>query len=183
VKVFDRELLHRVARFVLTVGLPVGVAVVAGVQPWLVYAALGAILAFVGDEGGRPLRRLAYMVMVPAGLVLGAAIGTAAAPQPVLFVGLTFLVGLFYGLVAGGHLHLLQLARFVGYGLVMGYAVAPLERADGLAAAAAVVAAWVISLLWDLARGGLRPLAVDPVSDAVKVSLTGWRSHSAFARL
>ena len=56
----DTNLLHQVLRFLTTVGLPVIAAIVEGVQPWLIYATLGAILAFVGDEGGTPLRRLGY---------------------------------------------------------------------------------------------------------------------------
>ena len=76
----DTDLLHQVLRFLTTVGLPVIAAIVEGVQPWLIYATLGAILAFVGDEGGTPLRRLGYMTIGPAGLVVGAAVGTATVP-------------------------------------------------------------------------------------------------------
>ena len=74
----DTDLFHRVMRFLTTVGLPVTVAIVEGVQPWLIFAVLGAILAFLGDEGGTPLRRLGYMTIGPAGLVVGAAVGTAS---------------------------------------------------------------------------------------------------------
>src|ERR1700736_4840085 len=54
----DTNLLHQVLRFLTTVGLPVIAAIVEGVQPWLIYATLGAILAFVGDEGGTPAAAL-----------------------------------------------------------------------------------------------------------------------------
>jgi hypothetical protein len=177
----DTDLLHRVLRFVLTAGLPVVAAIGKGVQPWLIYAVLGAILAFVGDEGGTPLQRLGYMAIGPAGLVAGAAVGTAAGPLPVLFLGIMFALGLFYGLVEGGHGHLLQLSRFVGYGLVMGDAVAPLDVADCAAAAEAVAEAWMISVLWDLARGQLRPLGVAPVWKAIEAALRGWRTRWIFA--
>src|SRR3984957_2074482 len=149
----NMDLLHRVLRFLTTVGLPVIAAIVEGVQPWLIYATLGAILAFLGDEGGTPLRRLGYMTIGPAGLVVGAAVGTATGALPIPFLIIIFTLGLFYGLVEGGHDHLLLLSRFIGYGLVMGNAVTPLDLADCAAAGAAVVDAWGVSLLWDLARG------------------------------
>jgi Fusaric acid resistance protein-like len=177
----DTELLHRVLRFLLTVGLSVAPAISEGVKPWLVYAALGAILAFVGDEGGTPLQRLGYMTISPAGLVAGTAVGTAIAPLPILFLCIIFVLGLFYGLVEGGHVHLLQLARFVGYGLVMGYAVAPLDLADCVAAATSVVEAWMLSLLWDLARGRLRPLGVASIWEAMTTALTDWRGRWLFS--
>lgn len=181
VTVSDKDLLHRVLRFVLTVGLPVVVAFWEGVQPWLIYSVLGAILAFVGDEGGTPLRRLGYMAIGPAGLVAGAAVGTVVGPLLLPFLGIIFLLGLFYGLVEGGHGHLLQLSRFVGYGLVMGQAVAPLDLPDGGAAAAAVAVAWTISVLWDLSLGGLRPLGVGSVWEAAKAAIANWRTRRSFA--
>lgn len=177
----DSDLVHQVLHFLLTVGLPVAAAIVEGVQPWLVYAVLGAILAFVGDTGGSWLERLRYMAIGPAGLVAGAAVGTAAGPFPVLFLVIIFVVGLFYGLVEGGHVHLLLLTRFLGYGLVLGYAVTPLEFSDCAAAAAAVAEAWLISLLWDLARGGLRPRGVEPIWNAMKAILRDWRTRWTFA--
>ncbi|HXM35572.1 MAG TPA: hypothetical protein VN920_10325, partial [Pyrinomonadaceae bacterium] len=165
----DTDLLHQVLRFLTTVGLPVIAASVEGVQLWLIYATLGAILAFVGDEGGTPLRRLGYMTIGPAGLVVGAAVGTATGSLPITFLIIIFSLGVFYGLVEGGHVHLLLLSRFMGYGLVMGNAVMPLDLADCAAAGAAVVDAWGTSLLWDLARGEFRPLGVQPVGKATKV--------------
>jgi hypothetical protein len=182
VAVRDTDLLHQVLRFLLTVGLPVAAALEEGLRPWLVYAVLGAILAFLGDEGGRPLRRLGYMAIGPAGLVAGAAVGTAVVPLPVLFLSVLFALGLFYGLIEGRHAHLLLLTRFVGYGLVMGDAAAPLDLADCFAGTAAVVEAWIISLLWDLITGGwLRPLGVLPVWTAMKGALIGWRTRWTFA--
>src|ERR1700722_19999960 len=177
----DTDLLHQVLRFLTTVGLPVIAAIVEGVQPWLIYATLGAILAFLGDEGGTPLRRLGYMTIGPAGLVVGAAVGTATGALPIPFLIIIFTLGLFYGLVEGGHDHLLLLARFIGYGLVMGNAVTPLNLADSAAAGAAVVDAWGISLLWDVARRQLRPLGVMPIGDATKAALTNWRNRWSFS--
>ncbi len=177
----DTDLFHRVLRFLTTVGLPVAVAIAEGVQPWLIYAVLGAILAFLGDEGGAPLRRLGYMTIGPAGLIVGAAVGTATYSLPVIFLIIIFVLGLFYGMVEGGHTHLLLLARFIGYGLVMGNAVTPLDLADCAAAGAAVVEAWGTSLLWDLARGRLRPLGVPPIGDATKAELTNWRTRWSFS--
>ncbi len=177
----DTGLLPRVRRFLLTVGLPVAVALSYGTPPWLVYATLCAIQAFVGDEGGGPWKRLAYMAIGPAGLMAGDAIGTATSPWPMLFLGILFVLGIFYGLVQGGHNHLIQLVRFAGYGLVMGYSVAPLHLPDCAAAAAAVTEAWAISLLSDLARGRLRPLGVTPVGQALRAALIGWRTCWTFA--
>jgi Fusaric acid resistance protein-like len=180
-KARDAGLLQQVLRFVLTVGLPVTAAFTAGMKPWSIYAVLGVILAFVGDEGGTAPQRLGYMAIGPLGLVVGTAVGSAAASLPIIFLGIIFLLGLFYGFVEGGHVHLLQLARFTGYGVVMGYAVAPIDLNDCIATAAAVVEAWLISLLWDLTHGRLRPLAVEPVWNAVKVTLTGGRTRWTFA--
>jgi uncharacterized membrane protein YccC len=177
----DTGLPQQVLRFVLTVGLPVTAAFAAGMKPWSIYAVLGAILAFVGDEGGTALKRLGYMAVGPLGLVVGTAVGTAVGSQPVIFLGIIFLLGLIYGLVEGGHVHLLQLTRFTGYGLVMGYAVTPIDFNDCAATAAAVAEAWLISLLWDQARGGLRPLGVEPVWNAVIATLRGWRTRWTFA--
>jgi hypothetical protein len=177
----DTDLVHKVLRFLATVGLPVAAAIVEGVQPWLIYAVLGAILAFSGDEGGAPLRRLGYMTIGPAGLVLGAAVGTATGSTSAMFLIVIFVLGLFYGLVEGGHTHLLLLARFIGYGLVMGNAVTPLDLADCAAASAAVIDAWGTSLLWDLARGGFRPLGVTPVGGATKAAIANWRTRWAFS--
>jgi Fusaric acid resistance protein-like len=177
----DTDLFQKVMRFLTTIGLPVAVAIVEGVQPWLIYAVLCAILAFLGDEGGTPLRRVGYMAIGPAGLVVGAAIGTATSALPILFLIVIFMLGLFYGLVEGGHGHLLLLARFVGYGLVMGNAVTPLDLGDCAASGAAVVDAWATSLLWDLARGGLRPLDVSPIGNAMKAALTNWRTRWIFS--
>src|SRR3984893_17099478 len=125
----DTALFHQVLRFLTTVGLPVVGAIVEGVQPWLIYAVLGSVLAFVGDEGGPPLHRLGYMTIGPAGLVVGAPVGTATGSLPIVFLIIIFALGLFYGLVEGGHGHLLLLSRFMGYGLVMGNAVMPLDLA------------------------------------------------------
>src|ERR1700730_18706289 len=92
----DTDLFHRVLRFLTTVGWPVTVAIVERVQPWLIFAVLGAILAFLGDEGGTSLRRLGYMTIGPAGLVAGAAVGTATGSPPALFFTFIFFLGLVY---------------------------------------------------------------------------------------
>src|SRR5215469_16981335 len=112
------ELLHRSARFLITVMIPVGVAFAAGARPWLVYAVLGAVVAFLGDEGGRPLLRLGYMLIGPSALIAGATIGSIVQTDSI-FVAITVLLGLFYGLVEGGEPHLLLVARFAGYGPVL----------------------------------------------------------------
>ena len=71
----SHELLHRAGRFTVTVMIPVAVGLIKGIDTWLVFAVLGAILSFVGDEGGKPLTRLAYMAAGPLSLLAGAALG------------------------------------------------------------------------------------------------------------
>ena len=95
--------------------LPVSVAVVTGARPWLVYAVLGAIVAFLSDEGGEPLTRLGYMLIGPAALVIGALAGSIVG-NDAAFIAITVLLGLYYGLVEGGPPHPLLIARFGGYG-------------------------------------------------------------------
>jgi hypothetical protein len=174
------ELVHRSARFIITVMIPVGVAFAAGARPWLVYAVLGAIVAFLGDEGGKPLLRLGYMLIGPSALIAGATIGSIVRSDGI-FVAITVLLGLFYGLVEGGDPHLLLVARFTGYGLVLGFAVARLSLPDAIAAGAATLAAWTVSLAWDVARRRLRELAVEPVLTSLLRAIGAWRSRWIFS--
>ena len=174
------ELLHRSARFLITVMIPVGVAFAAGARPWLVYAVLGAVVAFLGDEGGRPLLRLGYMLIGPSALIAGATIGSIVQTDSI-FVAITVLLGLFYGLVEGGEPHLLLVARFAGYGLVLGFGVARLNLPDAIAAGAVTLVAWSISLAWDVARRRLRELAVEPVLTSLLRAVRIWQSRWIFA--
>ena len=174
------ELLHQSARFIVTVMLPVSVAFVTGPRPWLVYAVLGAIVAFLGDEGGRPLTRLGYMLIGPAALVIGASLGGIVGTDTA-FVAVTVLLGLYYGLVEGGPPHPLLIARFGGYGLVLGFTVARITPVDALAAGAAMLSAWLVSLAWDAARGATRPLAVEPVWQSLAHAIGTWRTRWSFA--
>jgi hypothetical protein len=159
---------------------PVGVAFATGAQPWLVYAVLGAIVAFLGDEGGKPVLRLGYMLVGPGALVAGATIGSIVRTDSI-FVAITVLLGLFYGLVEGGGSHLLLIARFGGYGLVLGFAVAHLKFADAIATGTAVLVAWIVSLAWDIARRRLRELSVEPVLTSLWCAVVAWRSRWIFA--
>lgn len=177
----DPELWHRVLRFLPSVGIPVIAALVLGVHPWIVYAVLGAVVSFLGDCGGRAGERLGYMAVGPVALVAGAAIGTVSIGVPVLFLGVAFLLGLYYGLVEGGHAHLLLLARFLGYGLVMGHVVAPIDWVDCAVAFAVTVQTWGISMLWDWGRSGIRPLSVAPAWAALRTAFRGWRARWTFA--
>ena len=176
----DAELAHRTARFIATVMPPVTCAFAFGAQAWQVYAVLGAITGFVGDEGGEPPVRLRYMLVGPGALVAGAACGSVTGPHET-FIVLTILLGLFYGLVEGGHPHLLILARFAGYGLVLGSTVATLQAVDALAAGVAALLGWALSLAWDAARRLRRPLAVQPMGAELRQAIGRWRCRWPFA--
>jgi uncharacterized membrane protein YccC len=159
---------------------PVGVAFAAGARPWLVYAVLGSIVAFLGDEGGKPMRRLGYMLIGPGALVAGATVGSIVRTDST-FVAITVLLGLFYGLVEGGAAHLLLIARFAGYGLVLGFSVAHLEFSDAIAVGTAVLVAWIVSLVWDVARHRSRELSVKPVLTSLWRAVVNWQSRWTFA--
>lgn len=176
----DRELLHRSVRFVVTVMVPVGIAFAIGTRSWLVYAVLSAITGFLGDEGGRPLLRLGYMLTGPCALLGGVAVGGVGWPNSG-FIALTVLLGLFYGLVEGGHPLLLLVARFAGYGLVLGFEVAALRATEILAAFAAALAAWLISLAWEAARRAPRQVGVEPALLSLGRALRLWRRRWSFA--
>jgi len=160
--------------------LPVSVAFVMGAKPWLVYAVLGAIVAFLGDEGGRPLTRLGYMLIGPAALVIGASLGGIVGTNTA-FVAVTVLLGLYYGLVEGGPPHPLLIARFGGYGLVLGFTIARITPVDAMATGAAMLSAWLVSLAWDAARVAMRPLAVEPVWQSLAHAIGTWRTRWSFA--
>ena len=177
----DPDLSHRVPRFLLTVGIPVTAALVLGVHSWLVYAVLGAIVSFIGDTGGPPVQRLGHMAIGPLALVAGATIGTASMDLPPAFLLAAFVLGFYYGLIEGGHEHLLLLARFLGYGLVMGHSVAPLGSVDCVAAIAVILQSWVISVLWDHLRGRQRPDSAGPIRPALAAAFLGWRTRWHFA--
>jgi hypothetical protein len=174
------ELLHQSARFIVTVMLPVSVAFVTGARPWLVYAVLGAIVSYLGDQGGRPLTRLGYMLIGPAALVIGAIAGSIVGSDAA-FVAITVLLGLYYGLIEGGPPHPLLIARFGGYGLVLGFTVARITPADAMATGAAVLTAWLVSLVWDAARRRGQTLAVEPVWQSLSHAVHSWRCRWSFA--
>lgn len=159
----SHELLHRAARFTVTVMIPVAVGLIKGIDTWLVFAVLGAILSFVGDEGGKPLTRLACMAAGPLSLLAGAALGTFITGEHGTLLAVAILVGIAYGLVESAHPHLLIATRFFGYGLVLAAAVKPAAALDALAACSALLEAWLISLAWDFLHGGLRPLLAAPI--------------------
>jgi hypothetical protein len=160
--------------------LPVSVAFITGARPWLVYAVLGAIVAFLSDAGGKPLTRLGYMLIGPAALVIGAVAGSIVGSDAA-FVAITVLLGLYYGLVEGGPPHPLLIARFGGYGLVLGFTVARITPVDAAAAGAAMLTAWLVSLAWDAARRTPRPLTVEPAAQSLARATRAWRTRWSFA--
>jgi len=113
------------------------------------------------------------MLAGPAALVIGAALGTVV-EMPAALVAITILIGLYYGLVEGGHAHLVLIARFGSYGLVLGYTIAALRLPDALAAAGSLL------LGWDAARGVRRTRGIEPSGPALRRVLSGWRMRWRF---
>lgn len=178
----QNDLLHRALRFTVTVILPVAIGLYRGIEPWLVFATLGAIVSFVGDEGGKPVERLCLMAIGPLAMLIGAGIGTSIAGNFELLLPIAILAGILYGLVETTHPHLLLATRFFGYGLVLSGAVAPVTGQDAGAILAALLDAWIISILWDLVRSGrLRPRLAAPLGPVIRAILHGQAGKWSFA--
>ncbi len=164
--------LQRTIRFVITVGLPLLAAYHYGMGGWVLYLIFGALLGFVGDVGGPPLLRLRFMAVGPGSLLVGALLGSFSLwLSPWLFFFFAIANGVLYGLVENRHGHLIMLARFLGYGLVFGYAVAPLTGMDCLYTLASLLWAWLMSLAWDVGTRRFTPLSVPSFRRSL------WRSH------
>jgi len=178
----DRALLARTVRFILTIMMPVTAGFIAGPHPWVLYGLLGALTSFLGDDGGPAGTRLGHMLAGPLCFLAGAGLGVACGDSLVAFLALSAVVGFAYGLVEGGHPVALLMARFGGYGLVLGghgaYGLAPSDAAAVLAVAGL---AWAISVFWDLAAGGLREGENPPVLPAMLAAVRAWRARLRFA--
>lgn len=174
-KRIDRELVERSIRFTLTVMAPIVLTHFVGIESWLVFAMVAAIVSFAGDAGGPPLPRLGWMAAGPAALSLGLLLGSASLSEPGFVTVLSMLAGLAYGLVEAGHPHLLLAARFFAFGIALAGLVAAPHPVDYLAIAAMLVFAWLVSLAFDLPRRPWRQLSVS----AVDTLLPGIRGLSS----
>jgi len=154
-------LAHKTLRFLVTSGVPLIAAYQHGFGNWLLYLALGSILAFVGDAGGPPLMRLRFMAFGPFSVGLGALIGTVCSVWQAhwIFFCIAILTGMLYALVENRHGHMVMVPRFVGYGLVFGYSVTPFTGLDAVLLAAMLLWAWMVSVLWDLITRQKRPFS------------------------
>jgi hypothetical protein len=150
-RAFLTELAHKTLRFLMTSGVPFIAAYLHGLGSWILYLILSAILGFVGDAGGPPLLRLGFMAVGPLSIGLGALIGTLCyfGQLQWLFLAIAVLTGMVYALVENRHGHMVMVPRFTGYGLVFGYSVTPLDRLDVILLIAALIWAWLVSLVWD----------------------------------
>ncbi|MBP6117178.1 MAG: FUSC family protein [Neisseriaceae bacterium] len=168
----SRSLKQRTLRFVITVGTPLLAAYQYEMGGWVLYLSFGALLGFSGDVGGPAFTRLRYMAVGPGFLILGAVLGAISLWWSAwLFFCAAILIGYLYGLVESRHTHLITAARFLGYGLVFGYAVAPITLSDVALTLSSLTWAWVVSLSWDVLTRQATPLC----TPSVRRSL--WRSY------
>lgn len=173
----SRSVTHRTLRFVLTVGTPLLTAYQYEMGSWVLYLSFGGLLGFAGDVGGRPLIRLRYMAVGPGFLLLGALLGSLSLWWSTwLFFVLAIMIGYLYGLVGNRHSHLITATRFLGYGLVFGFAVAPITWSDAALTLSSLTWAWVVSLAWDLGIRQHTPLN----TPSIRLSL--WRSYRQAAK-
>ena len=174
---YQHVVLQRTLRFVLTVGAPLLAAYHYGMGGWVLYLIFGALLGFVGDAGGPPLLRLRFMAVGPGSLLVGALLGSLCLwLSPWLFFLFAIANGVLYGLVENRHTHLVMMTRFLGYGLVFGYAVAPLTWTDALLTLCSLIWAWLLALVWDLVARRTSPLSVPSFRRSL------WRSHRQAAK-
>ena len=166
---FWAALFHKTLRFLVTAGVPLIAAYQYGFGNWILYLVLGAILGFVGDAGGPPLLRLGFMAVGPVSIGLGALIGTVCHFQQDewLFFCIAILTGMVYALVENRHGHMVMVPRFTGYGLVFGYSVTQINGIDVILLAAALVWAWLISMLWDAVTRQQRPFSVPSLRQSI----------------
>lgn len=178
----SRSVKHRTLRFVLTVGTPLLTAYQYDMGSWVLYLSFGGLLGFSGDVGGPAFIRLRYMAVGPSFLIFGALLGTLSLWWSAwLFFGLAIVIGYLYGLVENRHSHLITATRFMGYGLVFGYAVAPITLFDMALTFSTLIWAWLVSLFWDMATRQATPLTTPSVRRSLWRSYRQAAKHSHFA--
>jgi len=149
---WDEPVVARGVRFTLTVLTPVVAGLVLGARGWLIYALVSAIVSFAADAGGRPEQRLVCMVTGAACVMVGGALGTLAAGEPVL-IGLLFsFAGIIYAITESLDPLALTASRFLCFGIALGALYLPLTPLGAVMLAVACLASWVISCAWDLLR-------------------------------
>jgi hypothetical protein len=168
-RAFLIALIHKALRFLVTTGVPLIAAYTYGLGGWILYLILGAILSFVGDAGGPPLLRLGFMAIGPFSIGLGALIGTwcHSLQADWLFFGIAILTGMIYALVENRHGHMVMVPRFMGYGLVFGYSVTPIDAPDVGLLALALIWAWLVAMLWDVVTRQKQPFSAPPLRHSI----------------
>jgi hypothetical protein len=147
----------RSIRFAITVVAPIGLNLILGPQPWLVYALVTAIAAYGVDNGGGPGLRLAWMGAVGIAILLGAGIGSLASASHALTIAVFASGGVVYALSESGHQATLTLARFFCFGLAIGALYMRIVPLDVAVVLGFVLFTWVVSVGFDLAAGKWRP--------------------------
>jgi hypothetical protein len=147
----------RSIRFAITVVAPIGLNLILGPQPWLVYALVTAIAAYGVDNGGGPGLRLAWMGAVGIAILLGAGIGSLASASHALTIAAFASGGVVYALSESGHQATLTLARFFCFGLAIGALYMRIVPLDVAVVLGFVLFTWVVSAGFDLAAGKWRP--------------------------
>jgi hypothetical protein len=147
----------RSIRFAITVVAPIGLNLILGPQPWLVYALVTAIAAYGVDNGGGPGLRLAWMGAVGIAILLGAGIGSLASASHALTIAAFAFGGVVYALSESGHQATLTLARFFCFGLAIGALYMRIVPLDVAVVLGFVLFTWVVSVGFDLAAGKWRP--------------------------
>ncbi|MBS9476805.1 FUSC family protein [Ancylobacter sp. VKM B-3255] len=144
---------------------PIGLALLVGIDFWLIYAMVTCILAFTLDTGGRAGQRLAAMAAAGIVVLLGTALGTLVAGHMALTVLAFAGIGVLYALVESLHQSAAMAARFACLTVAIGALYAPLQPVDVAAVGLFVLYAWGVSLGWDVAVGVWRPSTAPQLRD------------------
>jgi hypothetical protein len=151
------SLTARSIRFAITVLAPIGLNLMLGPQPWLVYALVTAIACYGVDNGGGPGLRLAWMSAVGGGILAGAGIGSLVAASHSLTIAAFAFGGVVYALSESGHQATLTLSRFFSFGLAIGALYMRIVPLDVAVVLGFVLFTWAVSVGWDLIAGKWRP--------------------------
>jgi hypothetical protein len=162
------SLIARSIRFAITVTAPIGLNLILGPQPWLVYALVTAIASYGVDNGGSAGLRLAWMGAVGAGIVAGAGIGSLVATSHGLTIAAFAFGGVVYALSESGHQATLTLTRFFCFGLAIGALYMRIVPLDVAVVSGTVLFTWAISAGWDLCSGRWRPAELPALGEIFK---------------
>jgi hypothetical protein len=158
----------RSIRFAITVTAPIALNLLLGPQPWLAYALITCIAGYSVDNGGRPLERLGWMAAIGAGILGGAALGSAVAASHGWTIAAFAFGGVVYALSESGHQATLTLARFFCFGIAIGALFMRVTPLDVGVVAGFVLFAWTVSAGWDLLAGAYRPAALPALREILR---------------